>query len=205
MGINLQQPHLTQPAKLSDGRIKTPWFRGSFMNVWDYEKPVNPNEAPWQHSITMLFDPTKVDINLLKQEATRVAKERFGSKFEQYAGSPNWHNPFRDGSEKPEYDGYEGMVFVRATSKFYIGVVDENNNYIEKPGPNENDPVYSGAYYQATIKATAFDVNGKRGVKFYLATMKKVADGEPFGGSRPDAAADFGGPTTTTVDPDSVF
>lgn len=163
------------------------------MNIWNFEKPMNQNEQPSQYSIQMLFDPKKVDLSIMKAEAGRVAKEKFGNKLKNYMAASTWGNPFRDGNEKPDYEGYPKMVFVRTSSKFSIPVVDASSPplIIEPPAPNEVDPIYAGAYYRATVRAHAYDFNGKRGVKFYLCTLQKLAEGESFGGARPDASTDF--------------
>jgi hypothetical protein len=128
----------------------------------------------------------------MKDLAVAALKEKFGDKV--VPDGNGWYklktgkalrNPFRDGSEKAELDGYEGMVFASATSKMQPGIVDARVQRII----DENEFV-SGHYARATITAYGYDKAGNVGVAFGLQNIQKLRDGEPFSG-RTAAENDF--------------
>ena len=166
----------------------TPWFRGSLVNVFQPEKPMAGSESKDpRYSITMLFDESAVDISEMKKLAAEVGRAKWGEKFDKLSKDPNFKNPFRSGDAK-DYDGYEGMTFVRASTKHRPGIVDGNRNTITE---DDVPGAYSGAYYRATVSAFAFD-NVSKGIAFNLENVQKLGEGEPFGTRRVDAEDDFG-------------
>ena len=60
--------------------------------------------------------------------------------------------------------------------------------------------VYSGCYARVSISFYAFNTNGNRGIACGLGNIQKLRDGEPLGGNRISAEADFGGLTTASDD-----
>lgn len=159
---------------IEDKKCTTPRFRASFVSV---AKPrVFQGESDGKFACTMLFNPDEVDLSTMEKCAEVAATEKWGPK-------PKWPKnlrmPFRDGSEKAQLQGYEGTIFVTATSKQRPGLVDKKLQPILDP-----EEFYSGAYGRATVIAFAYETKGNRGVSFALQNIQKLDDGEAFTGRR---------------------
>lgn len=169
-------------------KILTPNFRVSFPSVFEPSE-FNGKET---YSITMLFDKS-ADLSELKAAVKRAAEEKWGKKI-----PANLRNPIRDGAEKSHLDGYDGCVFIRASSKTKPGVVDQNCQEIIN-----SSEFYAGCIARATVVAFAYDQAGNKGVSFLLSNIQKVADGESFS-SRGRAEDDFS-PVATAAGDDDIF
>lgn len=144
-------------------------------------------QAP-KFSIVMLFDkntklsePPKNKLGQpigisMKHAAHNAAVEKFGPK-EKWP--KNLRMPFRDGDERSDTPGYEGTIFVTASSKGQPGLVDQKR----QPILNERD-FYAGCYARAELIAFAYDKAGNKGVSFSLQNVQKLRDGEPFSGRK---------------------
>lgn len=154
-----------------------PEFRVSFENV---HKPKGYKNGEPKYSITMLF-PKKTDLSALKKAAEKAAEEKWGDK-------KNWPKtlkiPFRDGDKESDQPGYEGMIFVRASSKEKPTLIDQKREPIDSDEEGRRK-FYSGCWAKATIVAFAYEAEGNKGVSFSLLGVQKTRDGERFGGRRP--------------------
>lgn len=168
---------------LKNGEIYTPWFRGSFISVWSTESYKGKDTG--KYAVTMLFDPKQVDMAPIYEAAKRIGQEKFGDSLERYSKSASWKPAFKKGDDFIGYDGYEGMVVVKATTRYAIQVVGPRRESIHAPGALEADPCYSGAYYRAVISPWAYD-NESRGIAWNISILQKIADGEKFGGGSAD-------------------
>jgi hypothetical protein len=175
---------------LPNGTIITPWFRGAFMSIWEYEKPMKDDEEPSKHSVTMLFDRDEVDLGIVKEAMGKLLKERF-PKLAGKKLPDDFKNPIRNGDDK-DYEGFAGCDFVKATTKKTVAVYDQATNRVAKPSKGENDPIYSGAYYIACISPWAFDKAGARGMGFNLISLQKICDGDSFAGAGGSDGSEFG-------------
>lgn len=172
-------------------KVTTPKFRASFAYIFKPQDPMEgaADKTP-KYGVTMLFDKaaqgTK-EFQLMKQLALAAAKEKFGDKLK--SDGNGWfvglRNPFRDGDEKSELEGYKDHVFAAATSKMQPGLVDEGLQRIIA----EQDFV-SGDYARATVTAYGYDKAGNKGVAFGLQNVQRLGRGEPFSG-RTAAEDDF--------------
>jgi hypothetical protein len=171
-------------------KVTTPKFRASFVWAFKPQPPMEGSQGEPKYGVTMLFDATArktPNYQAMKDLAVHAAKEKFGDKLKP-DGKGWFHglrNPFRDGAEKPELDGYEGMTFASATSKMQPGIVDQNLQRII----SEED-YYSGCFSRATVTAYGYDKAGNKGVAFGLQNLQKVGDGDRFSG-RTAAEDDF--------------
>ena len=173
-------------------RFLTPWFRAAFASVFQPAKGMNEGDKQ-KYELTMLFDPQHVDVTAMKQAVYNCAKEKWGSKIKPsptFDLPPGFRSPFRDGDEKPDYTGYENMIFAaaRANLNHKPQVVDENRVEI---GPMDQPGFYSGCYARATISMWAYDTSGNKGVSLNLNNVQKLAEGEAFGGGKVDAVDEF--------------
>ena len=180
-------------------KITTPEFRVSFPSV--FEARAFSEAQTKKFELTALF-PVATDISALKALAVKVATEKWGEKM-----PTTLRSPFRDGSEKPDLEGYEGHVFVKMTSLQRPGVVDQNVQPIIEQGD-----FYGGCYARATVTAFAYDKAGNKGVSFGLQNVQKLRDGDAFSGrGKPEddfeavATDATGGGTEAVVSSDDIF
>lgn len=182
-------------------KITTPEFRASFLYAFEPQAPMKDaaDQTP-KYGVTMLFDEKARNTTQYKQMrdlAVYALYEKFG-KEKVIPDGQGWYrlkvsekqvvalkNPFRDGTEKADLDGYEGMVFVACTSKMQPGIVDASLQRIINP-----DEFVSGHYARATVTAYGYDKQGNKGVAFGLQNLQKLRDGEAFSG-RTAAENDF--------------
>jgi hypothetical protein len=177
-------------------KLTTPIFRVSFPSVFKPRQAQNPTEEP-KYEITMLF-PKGTDLTPLLKAAVQAAEAKWGSDRRKWPGvlatldpktylSPvggqtPW--PFRDG-DTAAYDGYAGMISLKATSKTRPGIVAANGQTLIE---DESD-FYAGCWARATVVAFAYD-NKSKGVSFGLNNLQKIRDDEAFSG-RGNPLADF--------------
>ena len=173
-------------------RFLTPKGRVAFANV--FKAVANEDGGEPKYSLSLIFDSeARADKNYKRMQA--LAKKTFIEKFGQEvwdkkSGGKGWprgfNNPFRNGDDKEDYEGFAGNTFVTLSSKFAPGIVDSN---VVKIISDEN--FYSGCYAHCTITCYAYDAKGNKGVSFGLNNIQKLADGERFGGSAPKAEDEF--------------
>ena len=181
-------------AKSNDRKVTSPKFRASFAWVFKPQPPMEGSTGEPKYGVTMLFDAAArktPQFEAMKKLAHAAAKEKFGDKLKP-DGNGWYHglrNPFRDGAEKSELEGYAGMVFVAATTRMQPGCEDAQLNRIisDEAGP---EGFYSGCYARATLTAYGYDKAGNKGVAFGLQNLQKLAEGERFSG-RTAAEDDF--------------
>lgn len=143
--------------------VMTPKFRARWVHVFD---KVENQRGDLQHEITMIF-PADADLSAMKKIVREAAAMKWGTNLPE-----DLNTPFRKGSEKADkYEEFEGSIFCKANTQHDIVVVDQNTDPI-------NDGVYDGCYARCKVCASAYDVNGNKGVKFYLGNVQKMADGE---------------------------
>ena len=85
----------------------------------------------------------------------------------------------KDGDEDAdEYPEQEGCMIVTAKSSYKPSVYDKDGTEAF-----DAEELYAGCYVQAIIEAYPYDADGSKGVAFALLGVKKLAEGERFGGS----------------------
>ena len=183
-------------------KIMTPEFRVSFPAIF---KPRGFEGSEPKYSVNMLF-PKSTDLSELKRIAKAAADEKWPNKEKR---PKDLRNPFRDGdAEKPDWDGYQDVIFVKASSKMKPGLVDQNVQPIIEEGE-----FYAGCWARATITAFAYNKAGNAGVAFGLQNIQKVRDDEEFSGRGKaedefdaiESVDDDGAPAEVTKEPDNIF
>lgn len=133
------------------------------------------------------------------EDATRI-KEVLKAKFNEeknghFKGmtftSTKLKNPLRDGDEYadeqeakgntgPAIEAYRGCYYLRASSKSQPAVYDRNKQDIIDLDDKE-EGVYSGCWCRGVIACYSFD-NKSKGWGFFLNSLMKIKNDEPFGG-----------------------
>lgn len=176
---------MAEKMEIEKKKCMTPEFRVSFPHVFEKHTGFDGQEP--KYSLVMLFSK-KTDLKDLKRAAFNAATEKFGPK-EKWP--KNLRLPFRNGDEKSDLAGYEGTIFVTASSKLAPQVIGNKKVDGQFPRLEKDDGLfYAGCYARATLIAFAYDKAGNKGVSFSLQNVQKLKDGEAFSG-RKDADAEF--------------
>lgn len=153
--------------------VRTPEFRVSFPKLFKAE---SYGDQDPKFEITMLFDK-KTNLDVLHEAVRQASIEKWGENEKKW---PKRHLPFRKGEEKSDLEGYPGSIFVIAKSqeKYPPVVMLRDKTRLTK----ESKDFSAGDYAEAVIKAYAYENEFKTGVSFDLRAVRKLRDGEAFGG-----------------------
>lgn len=166
------------------GRVMLRNVRLAFPSLFE---PSAYGEGDPSYQATLIMEPDAA--KAVEAAMAAVAKEKWGAKGDAQLKALRSSGKvcLRDGDEKPDYDGFAGMMFVAARSKTRPTVVDNMRN----PLTQSDGRIYAGCYVNASIEIWAQDnAYGKR-VNATLRGVQFVRDGEAFGGGRPAAADEF--------------
>lgn len=162
-------------------KLKTPEARASYAKVFKPE--LNDLNGKMEYSIVALFPFGKNDPRLkeLKEAAKAAIVKKWGPDKEKWPS--NMKSPFRDQGERKKEgklpDGYvEGNIFMTIKSDTKPGIVDRNVDTITE----DSGDFYSGCWFNASVRAYAYDNKGNKGVAFGLGNIQKVRDDDAFGG-----------------------
>jgi len=81
-------------------------------------------------------------------------------------------------------DAYKGMIVIRANTFFNLNHQDAPGGIqvygpdVKEIGPATQNEIYPGCYGQAAVVISAYLMDRKRGVKFYLTAFQKTRDGD---------------------------
>lgn len=172
---------MSEKMEIEKKKCRTPEFRVSFPHVFEKHSGFEGQEP--KYSLVMLF-PKNTDLKELKRAAFNAATEKWGVKEKWPKGL---RMPFRDGDEKQDLAGYEGTIFVSASSKQRPQVVSNLKDKETGQFPRiekEDELFYAGCYARATLIAFAYDKMGNKGVSFSLQNVQKLKDGDQFSGRK---------------------
>ena len=142
-------------------------------------------------SASFLIDPEKqkAEIDKVKVAIKEVATEKWKDKAAALLKSMGAKGDIciHDGSEKVEYAGFEGMMFVSARSKARPVVVDRDKS----PLTQKDGKPYAGCYVNASLDIWAMDNKYGKKVCASLIAVQFKDDGEAFGGGERYSEDDF--------------
>ena len=183
-------------------RVTTGEVRASYFSALAPRK--NELSGKDEFSTQILIPKTDTEtIAALKAAAKEALVAEFGDKIPK-----NVRNPLRDGDTETKQDGsplgkeYQGHFFCNVKSTRKPGAIDSHGNDLIGA-----DDIVSGDYIRVSLNAYAYSQAGNNGVSFGLNNILLVRKGEPLGGAKPSAAADFGivrgaAPVAATADSD---
>lgn len=158
-------------------KIVTPWGRLSFPSV--FEKRSFDGGKPKFECSLLIPKTEKEGLLQLVRAADQIVKEKFAGK----SIPAGIKKGLRDGSEKPDLDGYDDKIyFLRASATMKPPVWDARKQAIE-----DESLVYAGANGRLIIVPFWYDQKGNRGVSWRLLGVQLRGGGEPLGGSRATA------------------
>lgn len=168
-------------------RVTTGEVRASYFSALAPRK--NELSGKDEYSTQILIPKTDTaTIAALKAAAKEALVAKFGDKIPK-----NVRNPLRDGDTETKQDGsplgkeYQGCFFCNVKSTSKPGAIDTHGNDLIGA-----DDIVSGDYIRVSLNAYAYSQAGNNGVSFGLNNILLVRKGEPLGGAKPSAAADFG-------------
>lgn len=174
-----------RPVNDKDGKPTGEYITGpvrlSFPNLFT---PGEENDdGKRKYTATALF-PAGVDLSLLKKVAGETAIAKWPN-----AAEMTLHSPFRDQSEKKQFDGYvPGSIFLTANGERKPYFVDQRAAPI-----TDTSKEYPGAWVLLVLRPYSFDVKKKKGVSFGLQGVVFVADDTQLGGGGSDPNAALAG------------
>ena len=142
------------------------------------------------YSIMLLID--KKDKETLAAINGTVEKFKTDPKAVSIWGSKflaSFKSPLRDGDterDTEKYPEYKGHYFLNANTYNKPSVVDSKMNDIL-----DKSELYPGCFGRVSMIPAAFNVDGNKGIKFYLNNVQKLADGPAFGAGRSAVSDDF--------------
>lgn len=145
---------------------------------------INPQQEA-KFGCTLLF-PKATDLSALKALIKAAAVEKFGDKLNDPLFVKKLKLPIQDGDEKPQWTGYPGCVYIRATTKHKPAVIDQACKVIQDL---EHRRVYPGCYVRANLHAYGWDNIGGVGISIGFDSIQLVRDGEPFVGGMDEEGA----------------
>lgn len=144
--------------------------------------------AEAKFSATYIMDPKHPAVALINSTIEAVAKEKWGAKADTTLKALRASGKvcLRDGDEKAS-DGYEGNLFINASSKKRPTVIDSDGT---TPLVAADGKPYGGCYVNAYVEIWAMDSQFGKRICAALAGVQFHSDGDPFGaGGTPDTFA----------------
>jgi hypothetical protein len=162
--------------------VKLTNVRLSFPALWQPRIGPDANSKPsYQASFILDKKANAADIEKVRAVIASIVKESFKGKMPPKIC-------LRDGSEKPDVDGYgDGVMFISARSDKKPEVVARNmEKIIESDGK-----VYAGCVVNATVRLWAQDNNYGKRINAQLRAIQFVKDGAAFGEAAVDVTKEF--------------
>ena len=144
-----------------------------------------------RYSAVSIIDPEKQKdlIDKIQANIKAVAKEKWGAKADANlkALSAKGNLCLRDGEDKPDYDGFEGMMYLSSGGKSRPLVLNTDKT----PLTEDDGKPYAGCYANVSIDLWAMDNQYGKRVNASLRGVQFVSDGEAFGGGGAASADEF--------------
>jgi hypothetical protein len=156
--------------------------RLSFPALWEPRKGPDANsKASYQAAFLLDKKDNAKDIEAVKAAIAAITKETFKGKQPPKIA-------LRDGSEKPDVDGYgDGVMFINARSDRRPHVVGRK---MEPLSPDDGIP-YAGCYVNATIRLWGQDNQYGKRINAQLRAVQFVKKGDSFGEGDIDISKEF--------------
>jgi len=151
-------------------------------------KAMKPGDEP-RFSATFIFAPDHPAHQEIKDAILQAAKDKWAGKWEETLKAIKAKGDIclRDGAEKADFDGFDGKMFVSASTKTQPAVVDRDRTSLTLA---DGRP-YGGCQVNAIIDIWAQDNGFGKRINASLSGVQFFADGDSFGGARPARAEDF--------------
>lgn len=150
-----------------------------------------------KYSSTFILPPDHPQIELIKKTVETVAKEKWGDKYLPiYKNLVQSDKAVLHNGDTKTSDGFAGNLFVSASSKDKVKVVDANREELTK----KSGRPYAGCYVNAIIDIWAQDNQYGKRINAKLGGVQYLRRGDAFLGSAPVSADQFDDVTDTGDD-----
>lgn len=142
-----------------------------------------------RYSANFLIPKDAQQLAAIEKAIETVANEKWGAKAQGNLALLRKTDKvaLRDGDTKPDYDGYEGNMFLSTANRVRPTIVDRDRRRIEA---DEGRP-YAGCYVNASVDIWAQDNKFGKRINARLLAIQFVRDGEAFAGGAPGSPDDF--------------
>jgi hypothetical protein len=133
-----------------------------------------------KYTLSFLMPPGS-DLTAAKKMANDAIVEQWPVEAKRPRGLKS---PFLDAEEKMG-DEWKGWTLIRTSTTRKPGVI------LPSGSDAKPEDVYSGRWARLSLNAGTFDVDGNRGVSFFLNNVQLLKHDDPIGGAAPKATSDF--------------
>lgn len=169
-------------------KVKLINVRLSFADLFQARAFGNDPDATPKFAGTFLLEPGSENEKLVRAAIQTAATEKWGAKAADTLKALTKADKvaLKDGDTK-EYDGYAGMLFIKAASEKRPRVLDADKT----PLTQEDGRPYSGCYVDAIIEIYAQDNSWGKRINASLGGVQFRRHGEAFGGGAPISDDEF--------------
>ncbi|CDL86300.1 DUF2815 family protein [Xenorhabdus cabanillasii] len=153
--------------------------RLAFPDLWEATQVNGQGDLKYRSTLLIPKERKELIANI-EAAILKVATDKWGAKAAVILKTIRGNNMrfnFRDGDDKPDYDGYAGNMYISASNKARPLVIDRDRT----PLTAQDGKPYSGCYVNAKISIFAYDNNGK-GISASLGGVQFFLDGDAFAG-----------------------
>lgn len=133
-----------------------------------------------KYTLSFLIPPGS-DLTAAKKMANDAIVEEWPNEAKRPRGLKS---PFLDAEEKMGEE-WKGWTLIRTSTTRKPGVI------LGSGADAKPEDVYSGRWARLSLNAGTFDVDGNRGVSFFLNNVQLLKHDDPIGGAAPKATSDF--------------
>lgn len=154
-----------------------------------FEPQASQDGGKAKYNCTMIFAPDSENVAKINAAIEAAAEGKWGKKAEAILRTLRKKDRvcLHDGDDKAQYDGFEGMVYVSASTDVRPTVIDTDKSPLT---PADGRP-YSGCYANVSLDIWAQDNNYGQRVNAQLRGVQFYKDGEAFGAGRPADVDEF--------------
>lgn len=177
--------------------VKLKGVRGAFLHLHTPQENTNEDGTKsYKYNGVFIIDPKDPVCNEIRKAMKEAAKAKWADKWEKTHDDLVKKDRvcFRDGTDKSDYDGFDGMMYISASNKVKPLIVDRRPKN-EDGTPNlltaAHGRPYAGCYMNVTVDIWAQDNKFGKRINADLTGVQFVKDGDAFAGGKPASVDDF--------------
>jgi hypothetical protein len=165
----LKVTQTTTPKSVPENMVRSPEARLSYPNL---ARPRIPPGGGVQKYSCVLIIPKSADLGPMKKALQAAVRAKWGDNIPK-----GLRQPFRDGSEKGDLEGYgPEVVFLNVSSEQPPQLFDGAKRKVD------GGHFKAGDYVFAALSAYSYDKAGNKGVSFGLRGLQWAREGDRLGG-----------------------
>jgi len=166
--------------------VKLKNVRLAFPNLFT---PQSVNGSEPKFNAVFLIDPNNPVVKEIEAAMLDVAKAKWGAKGQAQfdAAKKGGKVCLRDGADKPDYDGFEGNLYLSASNATRPMVLDRDRS----PLTQADGRPYAGCYVHGSVEIWAQDNQYGKRINASLRGVQFFKDGDSFAGGTPVSEDEF--------------